>query len=201
MRRRRYLGTARPGRRVWRVALWAGLVVALIFAIGGGVISADGLHDRIRPSDVGVVLGNKVERDGRPSRGLQARLDEAVTLYRQGEFKIVIVSGGPGDEGFDEATVMRAYMIKHGVPAAAVIADSHGVNTMATARNTAALMRARGWKTVLAVSQYYHMPRIRLAFRKCGVTAVSTAHAHLFELHDLFSVPREVVGYPVYFLR
>jgi uncharacterized SAM-binding protein YcdF (DUF218 family) len=163
------------------------------------IICADGLNDHIAKSDVAVVLGAGLQDDGSQSPGGKARVIEAVTLYKRGLFSTLITSGGGSK--VDEATAMRAYAIAHGMPASAVIADSGGVNTMATARDTAALMRAHGWKSVLAISQYYHMPRIRLAFAKVGVTRVSTAHAPGFQLYDLYSVPREVVAYPVYWLR
>jgi len=44
------------------------------------IITIDGLNDNIEYSDVAVVLGNKVELDGYPSKRLQGRLDRAVEL-------------------------------------------------------------------------------------------------------------------------
>jgi len=38
----------------------------------------DGLTDEVQQSDVGIILGNRVEPDGYPSRRLQSRLDRAV---------------------------------------------------------------------------------------------------------------------------
>ncbi len=55
----------------------------------------DGLNDYIGRSDVGIVLGNKVELDGRPSKRLQSRLDKALDLYNQNYFEHIIVRGVP----------------------------------------------------------------------------------------------------------
>ncbi|MBS0297931.1 MAG: YdcF family protein [Proteobacteria bacterium] len=163
-----------------------------------GVLTAVGLHDRLAPADLGVVLGSKVYPSGRPSPSLQARLEKTLELYRAGKFRTVMVSGGTGREGWDEAQVMRAWLVARGVPDTAIVVDSQGVDTLATARNASALMRARGFRSAMIVTQYFHVPRARLAMRKCGVAHLSWAHADLFELRDAFSLPREVVGYSVY---
>lgn len=39
-----------------------------------------------------------------------------------------------------------------------------------------------------------------LAMRRMGITPVYSAHARYFELRDLYSTAREVVGYPAYLL-
>jgi len=174
---------------------------ALGFVLTAAVIVADGLRDEVRPSDVGLVLGNTVEADGRPSARLRARLDKALELYRAGLFAEVIVSGGVGVEGFDEAVVMKQYLMARGVPEARIHADSRGLDTQSTARNAAATMAARGWGSALVVSQYYHVPRCRLALTRAGVVSVASAHADYFEARDLYSTAREVVAYGFYAVR
>ncbi len=181
----------------WRAAL-AGAVVVLLAGIG---ISAAGMADDLRPTDVGVVLGSKVELSGQPSNRLAARLDRGASLYGQGVFKKVIVSGGTGVEGFDEAAVMRDYLVAKGVPASAILVDSAGVTTQATARNCASLMTQHGFKSVTVVTQYFHVPRTRMALRRHGVAAIGSAHAHFFELRDIYSIAREVAALPAYWLE
>ena len=171
------------------------------FAAAFIAISLGGLWDDARPSDVGVVLGNTVGPDGRPSERLRARLDKAVGLYRAGMFHDVVVSGGVGEEGFDEAEVMKRYLLEQGLPEDRVHADGRGLDTFETARNTRALMEARGWRSALVVSQYFHVPRCRLALRRVGVGEVSSAHANYFELRDLYSTCREVPAYAYYLAR
>jgi uncharacterized SAM-binding protein YcdF (DUF218 family) len=55
--------------------------------------------------------------------------------------------------------------------------------------------------SVFVVSQYFHLPRARLALERFGISPVYSAHAHFFEWRDLYSSPRELAGYVRYYLR
>jgi vancomycin permeability regulator SanA len=186
--------------RLKRIMMWTALAGIGVFVLAAGLIAISGLRDDIRPADVAVVLGNEVRADGTPHPRLAARLDAALALYDSGVVKNVIVSGGIGRSGFDEAAVMKSYLAARGVPADRIVADSLGVTTAATATSTAAILRRKGWSGVVVVSQYFHIPRCRLALRRVGINPVYSAHARYFEWRDLYSTAREVVGYPAYFL-
>ncbi|MDB6139786.1 MAG: uncharacterized protein JWO94_2858 [Verrucomicrobiaceae bacterium] len=177
------------------------LALPAVFLMGTAWLVIDGLVDRLGHADAALVLGSKVEPNGRPSVRLQARLDRAVALYHEGRFSWVIVSGGIGKEGPDEAAVMRSYLMEKGVPGDHVLRDSHGDNTFASAQNTRAIAASRHFTSIMIVSQYFHLPRSRLALRRCGITQVYTAHARLFEWRDIYSSLRETVGYVEYSLR
>ena len=179
-----------------------GLVLAISALVAGAaVIVLDGLTDEIAPSDVAIVLGSKVNPDGQPSPRLAARLDRAVELHRAGNAKAIIVSGGTGKKGYPEGDVMKRYLVRHAVPAKAVIVDNAGVNTMATAVNGRALMTTHRFRSAIVVTQYFHISRSRLAFRKQGIQNVSTAHARHFEWRDIYSIAREVPGYLSYAVK
>ncbi|HEY9285921.1 MAG TPA: YdcF family protein [Pyrinomonadaceae bacterium] len=188
-------------KRTKRVLLLTALPITLAFASAAALIVADGLTDDIHAADVAIVPGNTVGKDGRPSARLRARLDQTVSLYRQGLFPNVIVSGGVGSEGFDEAEVMKRYLVENGVPDGRVHVDSGGATTHLTARNAARMMGENGWRSAMVVSQYFHVPRMRLAVKRAGVAPVFSAHAQYFELRDVYSTAREVVGYGAYLLR
>jgi vancomycin permeability regulator SanA len=176
------------------------LVPALLFSGTAAAIVWDGLHDEVAPADVAIVLGAQVWPNGQPALRLKARLDKTVALYQQGLFPAIIVSGGLGASGYNEAEVMKQYLVAHGVPAAQIITDSGGNNTALTAQHAARLMDERGMRSALVISQYFHLSRARLALNRCGVTPVYTAHAPYFGLRDLYSIPREVIGFYVYWL-
>jgi uncharacterized SAM-binding protein YcdF (DUF218 family) len=188
-------------KRTKRVLLLVALPIMLAFTLAATLIVADGLTDEIHAADVAIVPGNTVEKDGRPSARLSARLDQAAALYRRGLFPDVIVSGGVGREGFDEAEVMKRYLVESGVPEGRVHVDSGGATTRLTARNASRMMRENGWRSAMVVTQYFHVPRMRLALKRSGVTPVFSAHARYFELRDVYSTAREVVGYGAYLLR
>jgi vancomycin permeability regulator SanA len=174
------------------------VMIAAAFLIASIFLVFRGMSDEIAKADVAVVLGNTVNPDGSPSYRLAARLDAAVALYHQGMFNNVIVSGGVGREGFDEAAVMKDYLTRRGVPSEKIVVDSFGITTAATARNVAAIAKAHRWSSVLVVSQYFHIPRCRLALSVAGFDHVYAAHARYFEIRDVYSIIREVIGYAAY---
>lgn len=177
------------------------LLALITFLLATAALVLEGLDDKLAPADVIVVPGNTILPDGTPSPRLQARLDAALTQFQAGRAPHILVSGATGKEGFDEATAMGRYLLKRGVPAGAILEDNQGWTTDATARNAAALMRARGWKTAMVATQYFHVPRFRLALERAGIAVSGNVHAPYFELRDLYSVPRETVGYLVYYVR
>jgi vancomycin permeability regulator SanA len=176
-------------------------VAAAWFVVHVAVTVGDGLRDDVARTDVGVVLGNKVELDGQPSDRLRARLDRALELYDDGHLEMIIVSGGTGVEGFDEAEVMRTYLEEHGVPADRIVADSDGYTTWMTAQNAVAIAEEHGLESVTVITQYHHISRAKLAFRKAGFEEVGSAHARIFEWRDLYSIGREFAAYYRYALR
>lgn len=177
-------------------------IVALLLwgSIHTIIIVIDGLNDELEVVDVGVILGNKVELDGKPSKRLQRRLDRGIELYEGNYFKYVIVSGGVGKEGFDEAVVMRDYLIQAGIPEDSIILDSKGINTYMTAKNSKEIIEEKGLNSVMIISQYYHISRTKLAFSKVGFDKVYSAHARIFEIRDIYSLIREFVAYYKYLI-
>jgi vancomycin permeability regulator SanA len=177
------------------------LAPVVILLTGTAALVASGLNDRIGKADIALVLGNKVELDGTPSPRLRARLDRTLELYREGYFPTIIASGGIGVEGFAEALVMKSYLVANGIPAECVIVDNSGENTFMSAKATRDIMTQRQLSRVMVVSQYYHLPRSRLALERFGVPKVYSAHARFWEVRDVYSAIREAFGYVSYALR
>ena len=65
-------------------------------------------------ADYAIVFGNKVYENGKPSVRLQKRLDAGIFLLKEHKVNKLMVSGGLGKEGHDEALVMAKYLIKKG---------------------------------------------------------------------------------------
>jgi vancomycin permeability regulator SanA len=174
----------------------------LWFVLHIGYLIYDGFTDELSVVDVGVVLGNKVQRNGEPTRRLQSRLDEALTLYRQGYLKKIVVSGGKGNTGYYEAEVMGEYLRKHDVVEEAIIRDRKAKNTFETAVNTKQIMTEHHWQSAMIITQAYHITRTKLAFQKVGIKPLYSAHARYYELRDLYSTIREFFGFYKYlFIR
>ena len=147
-----------------------------------------GLKDDIQTSDAAVILGSKVEMNGQPSARLTARLDRGLALYKSGVTHILIVSGGTGIEGFNEATVMRSYLHQKGIPLSSIIVDEQGNNTEATAKHCAEIMKSHNFKSVILITQYFHVARTHLALKGQNIETIHSAHAYYFELRDVYSL-------------
>lgn len=165
------------------------------------LIALAGLRDQLASADAIVVLGNTVAADGQPSARLRARLDCALDAWRGKFAPLIVVSGGVGKEGFDEAVVMADYLAAHGVPRAAILVDSAGVDTAATAANVARMAAMHHIASVIVATQYFHVPRSRLALERAGVRVAGSVHANYFEARDLYSLAREVIGFGTYLVR
>jgi vancomycin permeability regulator SanA len=158
-------------------------------------ITWDGLRNSQQRADIGVVLGNKVNEDGTLSERLRQRLACGLALYRSGRVPRLLVSDGLGKEGFYEGTKMQDYLRAHGVPDTAIVVDNAGNTTQQTVRNTVRLQPTLHFRSVLVISQFYHISRTKLLFRQAGFTDVSGASPRYFELRDSYSLLREFAAY------
>jgi uncharacterized SAM-binding protein YcdF (DUF218 family) len=161
-----------------------------------------GKTDYRRPADAVVVFGARVYADGRPSDALADRTRTGCRLYLDGLVDSIVFSGGPGDGAVHETECMKRIALDMGVPEDSIILDPGGVNTRATIRNTGALARSCGIGRVLAVSHFYHLPRVKLCFGRAGVEAYTVPAK---ESHTLTKLPvfmlREVGAFWVYYVR
>ena len=155
----------------------------------------DGLWDRQQSADLAVIMGNKVNEDGTLSTRLAKRVDCGLQLYEQGRVKRLMVSGGLGKEGHYEGDKMRDYLVGKGVPDSLIIVDNQGNNTTLSVVNTLRLQDSLQFKSVIVVSQYFHLTRSKMLFRKNGFKAVSGVSPWYFEWRDVYALGREFVGY------
>lgn len=146
----------------WLLLLFAG--VGTLVCTSAWLIDRAGVVDDARRADVIVVLGARVQQDGSPSPTLRARVEHAVTLYRRGFATRLLFSGGIGDFGASEASVSRALAVELGVPAGACLVEEQSHSTKQNAAFSAELIRAQGWRSVVVVTDPYHLPRARDLF-------------------------------------
>ena len=177
------------------------LVGFVLFAIASGLIIWDGLTDELGKADVGILFGNQVLPSGEPSARLLSRLEKAVELYNDNYFEMIIVSGGLGKEGHDEALVMKDHLISEGIPETNILVDSDGLNTYMTIANTLPIIEENDFNSVMVISNYFHIPRIKMACNRFGIETVYSGHAHYFGLRDVYSITREIIAYGYYMVR
>lgn len=161
-----------------------------------------GLTDYRRAADAAIVLGARAYSDGTPSRPLAQRVATGAALYTSGVVPLLILSGGPGDGAIDEPEAMTRYASRLGVPRAAMIHDSAGVNTEATVRNTIVVADARDLRRLIVVSHFYHLPRIKMTYNRFGRDVITVpARVDRLTLDLVFNTFRELPALWVYYLR
>ncbi|WP_316239267.1 YdcF family protein [Bradyrhizobium sp. SZCCHNR1015] len=76
----------------------------------------------LRPADLLFVFGTRVDEE--------LRAETAAKLWQQGYFRHAIVSGGitPGAD-VSECTLIKAAMVRHGIPAERILEEHHATNT------------------------------------------------------------------------
>ena len=165
-----------PARR-WSVrALFLLAVAFLLFvALTAVQIVRTASLQELHPADAIVVFG-AAEYSGHPSPVLRARLDHALDLFHRGISPIVITTGGSGDDpSFSEGGVGRDYLMRHGVPERSLIAEMQGRDTSESAVRVGVIMKANGLHSCIAVSDAYHVFRIRKLLEHEGVNPVYVA--------------------------
>jgi uncharacterized SAM-binding protein YcdF (DUF218 family) len=189
-----------PSRRASAAAIAA---VSLAFVSGLPLLQMAffGTTDYRRPADAVVVFGARVRSDGTASLTLANRVTTASELYRQGLADTIVMTGGIEPTGSDETIVMRDLAMQLGVPSNAIILDPGGLNTNASVANTMRIFRENGLHRVLAVSQFYHLPRIKLAYARAGLDVWTVPARTSLVPRTWAIVAREIPAFWLYYLR
>ena len=124
-----------------------------------------------------LVLGAEVRPDGSLSAMLADRVEVAARLYQRGKVEKVLASGDHGSAGYDEVNAMKHALVAAGVPARDVFTDHAGFDTWDSAVRARKVFEA---KSVLVVTQRFHLARAVWAARRAGLTA----HGVAADLHD-----------------
>ena len=161
-----------------------------------------GTTDYRRDADAAVVFGARVYEDGSLSAPLRERMDTAVELYDKGFVSHIIVTGGVEDGTIDEAQAMSDYAVKAGVPSDAILIDRYGDTTLESVNNTITFAHSLGYNTILAVSNFYHIPRIKMLYNLQGVDVLTVpVVGKVMENGTLTDVWREIPAWWYYWFK
>ena len=189
-----------PPPRWWlRLLLLAIVAVATFLAVTAVQVVRTASLEEIHPADAIVVFG-AAEYSGRPSPVLRARLDHALEVFHRGVAPVVITTGGAAlDPTFSEGGVGRDYLMHHGVPERSLIAETQGRDTAQSAVRVAVIMRANGLHSCVAVSDAYHVFRIRKLLEHENISPVYVAPRPDSRPHSVWqrsvAVLREATSY------
>ncbi len=123
--------------------------------------------DELPCLDVAIVLGAQCE-GGWPKPALADRLAGALAAWQLGRVRRFIVSGDDGARRQDEVTPMRRWLLRHGVPAGAIIDDRGCYRTIDSIDHAAAM----GVTNALICTQRNHLPRALFLAADRGIHAV-----------------------------
>lgn len=173
---------------------WPSYVVMLVMT--------SGQRDDARPADAIVVLGAG-EASGWPGAELRARSDHALSLYEAGVAPLVVVTGGdPDGTSNTEADAGVRYLKYLGMPSGTLLAAARGDNTYESLLEVKARTRGKGVKSVVLVSDRYHMFRSLEMARDLGLKAYGsptpTGPIEDEPITLFYLTLREVVAYCAY---
>ena len=147
----------RPEPKRKSLPKWPLLIALLpvLWFVGDTVfVSWDAEADRVASADAILVLGcNPIQNDA-PSPCMRARGGHAADLYRQGYAQNVVASGTP-----DEVRVLRSVLTDDGVPQDAIQTDDKSHDTIQNIVNSGLILRAKGWHSVVLVTEPFHIKR------------------------------------------
>jgi uncharacterized SAM-binding protein YcdF (DUF218 family) len=193
-------GISRRRARRWFCGLLLALALAFLafFVLTGLRIVHTSSLEQLRHADAIVVFG-AAEYSGHPSPVYRARLDHAYDLFERGLAPVVITTGGNGgDPHYSEGGVGHDYLKHLGIPERNLIAETQSSDTAESAERVGVIMRVNGMQRALAVSDAYHVFRIRRLLEHEGIQVLVAPRPNSLpagKLHRLFAVLREAASY------
>ena len=173
------VGRLRVAWRVVRRVALAVLAIGTLYVTSTFVQVWHSSRQVHRDSAEAIVVMGAAQYDGRPSPVLQARLDRALELYRQGLAPLLITTGSKKEgDRFTEGFTGYRYLSSLGVPDDAIAIVDTGTNTWEELLAASVELRHRAANPaeatrtdvrVLIVSDAYHSLRLENTAREVGL--------------------------------
>jgi hypothetical protein len=133
-----------------------------------------GDQNNAQQSDVIIVLGAGLRRDGRAGDALWRRSLVAAQAFHEGLAPNIVCTGGVSQtQTRSEADACREILIGEGVSPDAIMLEDGSHSTEENALNTRAIMAARGWQSAIIVTDSFHMMRAGWIFSASSASSTS----------------------------
>ncbi len=174
--------------RIRRILLLSILAALLYFCAFVLIVHHTGEQDTRAESDVIIVLGAGLLRDGRPGWALTRRSRQGAELWHDGIAPYVLCTGGQAESyPRSEASACREILLASGLPAAAILMEDGSRSTEENAIFSRRLLDGMGLARVVLVSDSYHMMRASWLFRQQGLETFTSP------------VPANRIHYPLFY--
>ncbi|RST54570.1 YdcF family protein [Variovorax sp. MHTC-1] len=125
-------------------------------------------HPPQRAADAALILGNRAYRDGKPNPCLTGRVDTGISLAKEGGVRQLVLSGGiDREDGRVEAEVMQQHARDAGYTGT-VLLEPVSSTTRENLSMSLAVLQTAGVKSVIIVSEPYHLWRVERLARAAG---------------------------------
>ena len=179
------LGAIFLKNELWKKRMkWAAIIMFIFFSNSVIFSSFCGLWEipgtkisEVKKHDVAIVLGGMSDYnndlDELTIYRQADRIFQAITLYRTGKVKKILISGDSGyitDRGLHEARQMKSILVKWGFPPEDILTEDISKNTHENAQETAKVLKKhKDLKSYLLVTSGTHMRRSLACFKKEGL--------------------------------
>ena len=179
------------------------IILAIIFIVG--LIVVFGINFYVKAStknriisdfskipqvDCILILGAGIDGD-KPSWMLEDRLKAGIELYDNNISRKIVMSGDHGRKEYDEVNIMKNYAMELDIPSSDIFMDHAGFSTYESMYR---LKHIFGAKSVVIVSQKYHLYRSIYIARALGLDAYGYAAEDIKYVGDTYRNLREVLA-------
>ncbi|MBW4611536.1 MAG: YdcF family protein [Hassallia sp. WJT32-NPBG1] len=149
------------------------LMSALILAIASISVSIYfyGNNNNVIKADAAIVLGAAVWGE-EPSPVFRERINHSINLYKNGDVRTIIFTGGIGDrDETAEAVIGKRYAITQGVKSSDILIETESRTTNQNLKNAQKVALSHQLTKFLIVSDPLHLKRAVLMARDLGMDA------------------------------
>jgi len=158
-------------KRVFKILKIGAIVIVLAIGVTAVRIYSFSDNSTDMQADAAVVLGAAVWSQG-VSPVFRERINHAIDLYRRGQVRKIIFTGGQGNRNEPtEAAAARAYAVSNGIAQRDILIEQRSHTTYENLVFAKQLADVHGLKKVLIVSDPMHMRRAVTMARDVGLDA------------------------------
>ncbi len=161
-------------RNIRRIILLLLIASVITFSVLAGSIYQFSKKNNDISTDAVIVLGASV-KNAKPSPVFLARINHAISLYKNKKIKILIFTGGVGlNEKLAEAEVARKIALDAGVPYEKIYIDQISTSTRENLIEAHKIIKKFKIESTLIVSDPLHMKRAMAIAIEIGIPAYSS---------------------------